>query len=108
MVFAPGAIINRPIDLVGRHVHEALDARVARAREELLGAHDIRFEEETRSGDGPVDVTLRGEVQNGVRTAKYFFSDQGIGDASFDEGNARILSNLVEILETTRVRKCVK
>jgi hypothetical protein len=62
----PGALRDRPVHLVGRHVHDARHAHGQARVEQHLHASHVRGDKLGRAGDRPVHVRLGGEVHDGV------------------------------------------
>ena len=66
IVLGAGAFVDRPVHLVGGHLHHAGDAQLADGFEERVDAEDVGAKERLRVDDGAVHVGLGGEVDDGV------------------------------------------
>src|SRR5699024_6275646 len=84
-VLGPGAVGDRPVDLVGGDVHEPGDLVPACRFQQVLGGDDVGEHEVGSTCDGAVDVGLRGKVHDLVDTAHHLVDGLDVADVALDE-----------------------
>ena len=100
---------NAAIDLVGRDLDEATEARRGPRRfEQHESADDIGLDELARLQNRAIDVRLRREMHHNLRRLDERGRDLGVGDVPANEPVARIVDDVAERLHTTGVGQFVQ
>ena len=108
MRFRPRATLDGAVDLVSRHVQEPVHAMPQRGIEHGLSACDICEDEICCTGDRPIDMRFRREVDDGVHVVHQRVDELNVEDVTFDECKARVFSNRVEVGQVAGVGELVE
>ena len=104
-----GALLDAPVDLVRRDLHEELEGGGAAGRlQQDEGAVHVRLDEAARIVEGPVHVCLRREVDHVRAAGEDALDDQGIRDVALDEGEAAMSLEVGQVLAASGVGQLVE
>ena len=101
-------VVDRSVDLVGRDVHEAVDAVPHGGVEQGLGADDVGHHEVGGAEDRAVDVGLGREVHDGVGGADEVVDEPRVEDVALDEGQPGIVADRRQVGEVAGVGELVQ
>ena len=89
-------------------MQQALDAEVARRGEHVMRAAHIRLDEVRCIVDRAVDVRFGGEVHDRIAAVHRCGDFIAIDDAAADEGVARVVGDVANVVEISGVRQRVE
>jgi hypothetical protein len=99
---------QRPVHLVGRHVHEPADPGRPRCLQEHAGAEHVRGQEIARLEERAVHVRLRGKVDHRRVPGHQPGHQVRVQDAALGEGQLRGQERVPEVLPAARVSQRVE
>ena len=81
----PGTLVDRSVDLVGRHVEEPAHVVAASSIEEGLRADHVRRDELRGTLDRPVDMGFSSKVDDRIDVGQEVVEQCSVEDVAFDE-----------------------